>query len=82
MIFLFSSDIYAVFFNCTPVGRASDSIIWPRLKAIYFSRFGQEILVCCLAHQGSTGVFFYFAPDFSKLIGAQGSPSSGSLPNL
>ena len=27
----------------------------------------------------STGVFFSFAPDFSKLLGAHGSPSSGSL---
>ena len=26
--------------------------------------------------------FFPFAPDFSKLFGAQGSPSSGSLLNL
>ena len=42
-------------------------------------RLGPELLVCCLAHRGSTGVF---APGFSKLSGAQGSPSSGSLLNL
>ena len=45
-------DNYAAFFNCTPVGRASDS----------------------------TGVFF--GSGVSKLFGARGSPSSGSLLNL
>ena len=47
---------YAVSFNCTPVGRASDSMMVP-LKAINFSWLGPELLVCCLAHRGSTGVF-------------------------
>ena len=69
MIFLFSSEkslhvtdvnnlnvIYAAFFNCTPVGRASDSMM-ARLKAIHFSWLGPELLVCCLAHRGPTGVF-------------------------
>ena len=42
-------DNYAAFFNCTPVGRA------------YFSWFGSELLVCCLAHRDPTGVFFSFA---------------------
>ena len=74
-------DNYAAFFNCTPVGRASDSI-WPRLKAIHFSWLGPELLVCCLAHRGSTGVLFFFFSGVSKLFGAQGSPSSGSLLNL
>ena len=27
---------------------------WPRHKAIYFSWFGPELFVCCLAHRGST----------------------------
>ena len=27
---------------------------WPRLKVIYFSWFGPELFVCCLAHRGST----------------------------
>ena len=35
---------YAAFFNCTPVGRASDSL-WPRHKTIYFSWLGSELLV-------------------------------------
>ena len=45
-------DNYAAFFNCTPVGRAS-----ARLKAIHFRWLGLELLVCCLAHRGPTGVF-------------------------
>ena len=49
----FMVDCYAAFFNCTPVGRASDS----------------------------TGVFLLLR-SYSKLFGAQGSPSSGSLLNL
>ena len=47
-------DNYAVFFNCTPVGRASDSMM-ARHKTIHF--LGPELLVCCLAHRGSTDVF-------------------------
>ena len=73
-------DNYAALFNCTPVGRASDSMM-ARLKAIHFSWLGPELLVCCLAHRGSTGVFS-FAPGFSKLFSAQESQSSGSLLNL
>ena len=34
----------------------------PRLKAIHFSWLGPELLVCCLAHRGPTGVFS-FAPE-------------------
>ena len=49
-------DNYAAFFNSTPVGRASDSMI-ARLKAFHFSWLGPELLVCCLAHRASTGVF-------------------------
>ena len=50
-------DNYAAFFNCTPEDRASDSMMLSRLKAIHFSWLGPELLVCCLAHRGSTGVF-------------------------
>ena len=73
-------DNYAAFFICTPVGRASDSAM-VRLKAFHFSWLGPELLVCCLAHRGSTVVFLLLWI-FSKLFGAQGSPSSGSLLNL
>ena len=52
---------YAAFFNCTPVGRVSDSMMPPphthTLKAIHFSWLGPGLLVCCLAHRGSTGIF-------------------------
>ena len=57
------------------VGR--QTLWWPRLKAIHFSRLGPELLVCCLAHRGPTGPI-----GVSRLFGAQGSPSSGSLLNL
>ena len=49
-------DNYAAFFNCTPVGRASNSMM-VRHKAIYFSWLGLELLVCCLAYRVPTGVF-------------------------
>ena len=40
-------DNYAAFFNCTPAGPASGSMMSLR-KAIYLSWFGAELLVCCL----------------------------------
>ena len=51
------------------------------LVPFHFSLYGPELLVCCLAHRGSTGVSLLLQI-FSKLLGAQGSPSSGSLLNL
>ena len=54
-------DKYAAFFNCTPMGQASDSIIAPTFeRAIHFSWLGPEIPVCCLAHWGSIGGFHLF----------------------
>ena len=67
-------DNFATYFNCPSVDRA-------RLKSMHFSWFGLELLVCCFAHHGSTGVFLLLWI-FSKLLGAQGSPSSGSLLNI
>ena len=49
-------DNYAAFSNCTPVGRASNSMM-AQHKAINFSWLGSELLVCCLAHRGTTDVF-------------------------
>ena len=49
---------FAALFNCTPVSRASDTMM-ARHKAIYFSWLGPELFVCCLAHRGST-VFVFF----------------------
>ena len=68
-------DNYAAFLNCRPVGRSSDSMM-TRLKAIHFGWLVPVLLVCCLAHRGSTGVFF-LAP-----ISVSSTPSSGSLLNL
>ena len=64
---------YAAFFNCTPVGRTSDSI--------HSSWLGPELLVMLLVPPGFNWCFS-LAPDSNKLFGAQGSPSSGSLLNL
>ena len=61
------------------VGR--QTLWWHRPKAILFTSLGPELLVCCLAHWNSTGVFLLLRI-FSKLFGAQVSPSSGSLLNL
>ena len=52
-------DNNVAFFNCKPVGRASDSMMFPRVPiyAIHFSWFGPELLFSCLARRGQTGVF-------------------------
>ena len=52
-------DNFAGFFNCTPVGRASDSMMAPT-EAIHFSWLGPELA-------GPNGVqrVFFFAPDFN-----------------
>ena len=44
---------YADFFNCTSVGRASDSMI-ASTKDIHFSWLRPGLLVCCLVHRRST----------------------------
>ena len=47
-------DNFAALFNCTPVYRASDSLM-VRPKAIHFSWLGPgRAFVCCLIHRGST----------------------------
>ena len=53
---------FASLFNCTPVGRASDSMM-PRHKAIYFSWFGPE-LFCLLLGPPGFNCWFSFAPVF------------------
>ena len=69
-------DNYAAFLNCPPVGRTSDSMT-PRHKAIHFSWLGPELLVCCLAHRGSTGV--YFCSGFQYVIWRPGISIVGQL---
>ena len=51
------------------------------LVPFHFSWLGLELLVCCLAYRSSTGVSLLLRI-FRKILGAQGSPSSGSLLNL
>ena len=50
-------DNYAAFFNIARRCVGRQTLRWPRHKAIHFSWLGSELLVCCLAHRGSTGVF-------------------------
>ena len=46
-------DGYAALFNCTPVDRASDSMMAPTLS-YSFKLVGTGSSVCCLVHRGST----------------------------
>ena len=46
-------DGYAALFNCTPVDRASDSMMAPTLSYSFYL-VGTGAFVCCLAHRGST----------------------------
>ena len=70
-------DNYAAFFNCTPEGRASDSMI-----AATYILVGWGRASCLLLGPPGFNWCFSFALDFSKLFDAQWSPSSGSLLNL
>ena len=51
-----------------------------RSKAIHFSWLDRSLL--SVAWPPGFNWRLSFAPDFSKLFGAQGSPSSGSILNL
>ena len=72
-------DNYAAFFNCTPVGRASD-YDGPNLKLFILVGWGRSFL--SVAWPTGVQLMFFFSSGVSKLFGAQGSPSSGSLLNL
>ena len=69
-------DNYAAFFNCTPVGRASDSDI----KLFTLVGWGRSFL--SVAWPTGVQLVFFFCSGVSRLFGAQGSPSSGSLLSL
>ena len=71
-------DNYAAFFNCTPVGRASDSMMAIKL----FILVGWGLSFLSVAWPTGVQLMFFFSSGVSKLFGAQGSPSSGSLLNL
>ena len=68
-------DNYAAFFNCTSVGRAS-AYDGPDLKLFILVGWGRSFLAVAwpIGVQLCSGA--------SKLFGAQGSPSPGSLLNL
>ena len=72
-------DNYAAFFNCTPVGRASDSD-GPDLKLFILVGWGRSFL--SVAWPTGIQLMFFFCSGVSKLFGAQGSSSSDSLLNL
>ena len=58
-----------LFFGCTPVGRASDSMVAPAWS-YSFGWLGPGLLDCCLAHRGSAGIFLLLRV-FGKLFGAR-----------
>ena len=65
---------FASLFNCTPVGRASDSMMAPDIKLFILVGLGRSFFVCCLSHRGST-VGFYSAPVFQRCCSTpRGSP--------
>ena len=67
---------FASLFNCTPVGRASDSMM-ARHKDIYFSWFGPE-LFCLLLGPPGFNCWFSSAPVFQWCCSTpQGSPGVG-----
>ena len=72
-------DNYAAFFNCTPVGRASHSMMAPTKL---FILVGWDRSFLSVAWPTGDQLVFFFCSGVSKLFGAQGSPSSGSLLNL
>ena len=65
------NDSHAAFLNCTSVDWASDSMMAPT-KAIYFSRWDRSFV--SVAWLPGFNCCFSFAPDFSKIFGAQRSP--------
>ena len=67
-------DNYAAFFNCTPVGRASDSMMAP-----IFVLVGWDRSFLSVAWPTGVQLVFFFCSGVRMLFGAQGSPSSGSL---
>ena len=67
---------FASLFNCTPVGRASDSMM-ARHNSIYFSWFGPE-LFCLLLGPPGFNCWFSSAPVFQWCCSTpQGSPGVG-----
>ena len=49
VIYSITVEKFAAHFNCTPVDRASDSMM-----TLNFSWFGAELFLCCLVQRDST----------------------------
>ena len=75
---VFMVDDYAAFFNYTPVGRASNSMI--DLQLFILVGWGRSFL--SVAFPTRVQVVSFLLRTFGKLLGDKGSPSSGSFLNL
>ena len=74
-------DSYTAFFNCTPVGGSGIRLYdGPDIKLFILVCWDRSFL--SVAWPIGVQLVFSFAPGFSKLFGAQASPSSGSSLNL
>ena len=74
-------DNYAAFFNCTHAGGSGVRLYdGPDLKLFILVGWGRSFL--SVAWPTGVQLMFFFSSGVSKLFGAQGSPSSGSLLNL
>ena len=62
---------FASLFNCTPVGRASDSTMAPNIKLFILAGWDRRLFVRCLAHRGST-VGFLLLQCFNGLLDTPG----------
>ena len=68
---------FASLFNCSPVGRASDSMIGPDIKLFILVGWGQSFFVRCLAYWGSI-IGFLLLQCFSGLLDTPGISRCGS----
>ena len=66
-----NGEVEGVGFNCTPVGRASDSNDGPDIKLFIFVGWGRSFFVRCLAHRGST-IGFLLLQCFNGLLDTPG----------
>ena len=81
---MFCDSLHALFLtqswltSMMPFLIARKTLLTARLKAIHFSWLGPELFVCCLAHQGSTGVFLLLQT-FSDVVWRPALSIAGQL---
>ena len=73
-------DYYAAILNCTPAG-GSGLRLYDGPDLNLFISVGWDRCFLSVALLTGVQLVFSYVPDFSKLFGAQVSPSSGSLLN-